>query len=676
MKEVEFIYEDKKIIIQCNENDKIKDICKRFASKLNLEMNSLFFICGGEKINLELSFINLANTMNKESNKISIIVFENKIKAASKNVLKMKEVICPKCGENARLKIEKYKFTLFECKNGHKINNILLNEFGNTQIINLSNIKCDNCKENDKENTYKNKFFNCISCNKNLCPLCKLSHDKTHNIIDYDLKNYICAAHNEIFNSYCKKCKKNTCIFCEPEHKSHDMINYSKLLPNKDIKMNEIKELKSNIDIFKNSLNDFIEDIKRLLNEFIENLETLYNINYNIINNYNEKERNYQILQNLNNLNTNVISKDINQIINNKNIGMKLNKIVKIYSQMRNIEIEKSINNESNIIENNEDEDEYSSDINFDIKKIKNLEKENNEITLKYKNDKIVKIFGSVFVKNNKDKCCIEFKGRNYQLQEYFRTKEYDQSNFDLIIKLKGINNISNMCSLFEDCKALLEISNLSNWNTNSITNMSNLFKGCSSLKSLDVSKFETNNVKDMSYMFYKCSDLSNLSDISKWNTTKVTNMKNMFSYCSSLYSLPDISKWITNNVTDMSGMFCFCSSLNEIPDLSEWNISKVNNLSSMFENCKSLNSLPDISNWNTNNVIDMSYIFENCSSLKILPYISKWNTNNVINMSSMFEKCSSLTYFPEISNWNTEQVKNMSYLFSNCTSLTALPDI
>ena len=281
MKEVEFIYEDKKIIIQCNENDKIKDICKRFASKLNLEMNSLFFICGGEKINLELSFINLANTMNKESNKISIIVFENKIEAASKNVIKMKEVICPKCGENARLKIEKYKFTLFECKNGHKINNILLNEFGNTQIINLSNIKCDNCKENDKENTYKNKFFNCISCNKNLCPLCKLSHDKTHNIIDYDLKNYICAAHNEIFNSYCKKCKKNTCIFCEPEHKSHDMINYSKLLPNKDIKMNEIKELKSNIDIFKNSLNDFIEDIKRLLNEFIENLETLYNINYN-----------------------------------------------------------------------------------------------------------------------------------------------------------------------------------------------------------------------------------------------------------------------------------------------------------------------------------------------------------------------------------------------------------
>ena len=69
------------------------------------------------------------------------------------------------------------------------------------------------------------------------------------------------------------------------------MINYSSILPNKDIKMNEIKELKINNDIFKNSLNDFIEDIKNLLNEFIDNLETLYNINYKILNNYINKEQ-------------------------------------------------------------------------------------------------------------------------------------------------------------------------------------------------------------------------------------------------------------------------------------------------------------------------------------------------------------------------------------------------
>ena len=221
MKNVEFNYQGNQITIQCNENDLIKDICKKFASKINLDMKSLYFICGGEEINLEL-----ANTLDKKANKVSIMVYQNEPEVSSKKVFDIKEVICPECGENARLKIINYKITLFECKNNHKKNNILLNEFGNTQKINLSNIKCDDCKENDKENTYKNKFYNCISCNKNLCPLCKTKHDKDHNIIDYDLKNYICAIYNELFNSFCKKCKKNICILCEPEHNSHSLINY------------------------------------------------------------------------------------------------------------------------------------------------------------------------------------------------------------------------------------------------------------------------------------------------------------------------------------------------------------------------------------------------------------------------------------------------------------------
>ena len=50
MSEVEFIYQNKKIIIQCNENDLIKDICKYYVTKSNLDMNSLLFIYGGEII--------------------------------------------------------------------------------------------------------------------------------------------------------------------------------------------------------------------------------------------------------------------------------------------------------------------------------------------------------------------------------------------------------------------------------------------------------------------------------------------------------------------------------------------------------------------------------------------------------------------------------------------------
>ena len=68
------------------------------------------------------------------------------------------------------------------------------------------------------------------------------------------------------------------------------------------------------------------------------------------------------------------------------------------------------------------------------------------------------------------------------------------------------------------------------------------------------------NNVTDMSFMFDGCKSLLSLPDISKWDTNKVINMSRMFNKCSSLSSLPNISKWNTNNVTDMSYMLYGCS--------------------------------------------------------------------------------------------------------------------
>ena len=70
------------------------------------------------------------------------------------------------------------------------------------------------------------------------------------------------------------------------------------------------------------------------------------------------------------------------------------------------------------------------------------------------------------------------------------------------------------------------------------------------------------NNITNMSYMFSECSSLISLPDISKWNTINVKDMSNMFENCSSLSSLPDISKWNTSNVTNMSNMFSGCSNI------------------------------------------------------------------------------------------------------------------
>ena len=55
--------------------------------------------------------------------------------------------------------------------------------------------------------------------------------------------------------------------------------------------------------------------------------------------------------------------------------------------------------------------------------------------------------------------------------------------------------------------------------------------------------------------MFNNCKSLSYLPDISKWNISKVKNMIGMFNCCESLSFLPDISKWNTKNVYEINGM-------------------------------------------------------------------------------------------------------------------------
>ena len=55
------------------------------------------------------------------------------------------------------------------------------------------------------EFNYNNEMYICNGCDILLCPLCKNNHNKEHNIINYELKNYICNKHNESFIAYCKQ---------------------------------------------------------------------------------------------------------------------------------------------------------------------------------------------------------------------------------------------------------------------------------------------------------------------------------------------------------------------------------------------------------------------------------------------------------------------------------------
>ena len=215
----------------------------------------------------------------------------------------------------------------------YKKEKIKLNEFENTQMINLVNIKCGICKNNNKSNTYKNKMYKCHECNTNLCPLCKDKHDKKHNIYNYDKMNFICMRHNDPYTNYCETCKMNICILCNKEHINHKIIPLIDMMKDKNDLIMKLEEFKKAVNIFNNNINEIID----ILNLVKENIYNYYKIEEFIINNYEQNKRNYEILYNINQIINSPIIKDLNIINNDNNLINKFNHIFKIYNQINEI---------------------------------------------------------------------------------------------------------------------------------------------------------------------------------------------------------------------------------------------------------------------------------------------------------------------------------------------------
>ena len=181
MAEAIFNYNGINTIIQCKENERVKNICDKFCMKLQKDINKLIFIYGGELLKLELDFNQVVNQIDKDKNKINILVYDTNSTVINedKKIKKSKDIICPKCSELCLIDFKDYKIILNNCKNNHE-NIISMNEFDNTQNINENLIICNICNNSNKGKTYNNKFYICGTCNKKICPLCKDSHNKEH----------------------------------------------------------------------------------------------------------------------------------------------------------------------------------------------------------------------------------------------------------------------------------------------------------------------------------------------------------------------------------------------------------------------------------------------------------------------------------------------------------------
>ena len=232
-------------------------------------------------------------------------------------------------------------------------------------------------------------------------------------------------------------------------------------------------------------------------------------------------------------------------------------------------------NNKLNIIVKSKDN--YIINENKNYIQSRGIQKEDDLIIAKYKiNEKIIKIFGSSFVKKNKNNCKIIYEEKEFELKDKF---EIDNNfNKDILeIKLKGISKISDISDLFSDCTSLISLSGISNIDMSKYTNIQGIFNGCLSLLSLpDISKWDTSNIIDMSFLFNNCQSLSFLPDISNWNTINVFNMSFLFNGCISLTTLPDISKWKINDNVIRDMIFGNCFSLSYIPDI--FNLNSKNN--------------------------------------------------------------------------------------------------
>ena len=94
MSEVVFNYEGSNTTIQCNLDDKMKDIINKFLVKINGNENNLCFLYNGNGINKELTFNEQANDLDKNRKKMNIIITKINEVINEKNEIISKDIIC------------------------------------------------------------------------------------------------------------------------------------------------------------------------------------------------------------------------------------------------------------------------------------------------------------------------------------------------------------------------------------------------------------------------------------------------------------------------------------------------------------------------------------------------------------------------------------------------------
>ena len=187
-----FTFDEIKTAMRCMKEDKMKNICDKYASKIDEEINSLYFLYNGKELNKELTFYEQANKLDKQSLEMNILV---------KSIKDSNELKCPKCGYDLE-NIKAFKELIEYNKNINNMLNELKSQIESIKINEIETIenKKGICKYLINEIIIKNEKQNKNILNiENKSNNLEKNHDNIYDNFDIELKKPILKikAHKE-----------------------------------------------------------------------------------------------------------------------------------------------------------------------------------------------------------------------------------------------------------------------------------------------------------------------------------------------------------------------------------------------------------------------------------------------------------------------------------------------
>ena len=287
---------------------------------------------------------------------------------------------CPNCFSIPIINVkDNENKVILDCLQGHHIEMLFSEYMTNEFQKNTSKLICSQCRE-DKNS--KKIMRICFECKKLFCKDCLSSHNKSnpnHHLNTIDKADINCPLHKSKYTYFCSECKKNLCDECVKEkNDGHQLIYFQNI----NLKNHELTEIKNNLE----KENQILFKIKKIFNDTLVTLSNKFNdimsykflcLKYknNIINTYETKDTNYQIIDNVNHLK--FITKDLK-------IEPEMNELDIIY-ELFNFLDSIEYNDENNNGNTNDNNNNINNNDSYHINNSYNMN-ENNKLIIDTKN--------------------------------------------------------------------------------------------------------------------------------------------------------------------------------------------------------------------------------------------------------------------------------------------------